>query len=77
MDCELPELSYVPNNPHMLIIVITYYCELYEGLSLRRLPFHQSLTSYLKDINVAVILKEFHQVEKIKEGVMLASVGGV
>ena len=60
-----------------LIVIITYYCELFQGFPLGRMSFHQPLTSYQKDIDVALIMKEFHQVENIKDEVMLASVGGV
>ena len=60
-----------------LIVIITYYCELIQGFSLGRMSFHQPLTSYQKDIDVALIMKEFHQVENIKDEVILASVGGV
>ena len=60
-----------------LIVIITYYCESFQGFPLGRMSFHQPLTSYQKDIDVALIIKEFHNVENIKDKVMLASVGGV
>ena len=48
-----------------LIVILTYYSELFEGFPLGRMSFHQPLTSYYMDIGVAVSIKEFHQVKDI------------
>ena len=45
-----------------LIVIITYYCDLFESFPLERVSFHQLLTTYYRDISVALSIKEFHQV---------------
>jgi hypothetical protein len=49
-----------------LIVIITYYCDLFESFTLGRMSFHQLLTTYYRDIGVAASIKEFHQVKDIK-----------
>ena len=46
-----------------LIVIITYYCDLFESFPLERVLFHQLLRTYYRDISVAVSIKEFHQVK--------------
>ena len=48
-----------------LIVIITYYCDLFESFPLERVSFHQLLTTYYRDISVALSMKEFHQVKHI------------
>ena len=48
-----------------LRVIITYYCDLFEGFPLGRVSFHQLLTIYYRDIGVAVSIKEFHWVNDI------------
>ena len=48
-----------------LIVIITYYCDLFESFPLERVSCHQLLTTYYRDIGVAVSIKEFHQVKDI------------
>ena len=48
-----------------LIVMITYYCDLFESFPLGRVSFHKFLTIYYRDISVAVSIKEFHQVKDI------------
>ena len=48
-----------------LIVIITYYCDLFESFPLERVSFHQLLTTYYRDIGVAVSIKDFHQVKDI------------
>ena len=48
-----------------LIVIMTYYCDLFESFPLERVSFHKLLTTYYWDIGVAVIIKEFHQVKDI------------
>ena len=38
-----------------LIVIITYYCDLFKSFPLR-MSFHQFLTSYYKDISLAIII---------------------
>ena len=47
-----------------LIVILTYYCDLFESFPLERVSFHKFLTYYW-DIGVAVIIKEFRQVKDI------------
>ena len=42
-----------------LIVIITYYCDLFESFPLGRVSFHQFLTIYYRDIGVAVSTKGF------------------
>ena len=48
-----------------LIVIITYYSDLFDSVHLRSMSFHQLLTTYYRDIGVAVSIKEFHYVKDI------------
>ena len=48
-----------------LIVIITYYCDLFESFPLGRVLFNQFFTIDYRDINVAISIKEFHQVKDI------------
>ena len=48
-----------------LILIIIYYCDLFESFPLERVPFHQLLTTYYKDFGVAVSIKDFYSVKDI------------
>ena len=49
-----------------LMVIITYYCDLFESFPLGRMSFHQLLTTYYRDIDVVISIKEFCQVKDIK-----------
>ena len=48
-----------------LIVIITYYYDIFESFPLGRVLFHQLVTIYYRDIGVTVSTKEFHQVNDI------------
>ena len=49
-----------------IIVIITYYYDLFESFPLGRVLNHQLLTTYYRDIDVAVCVKEFHHAKGIK-----------
>ena len=49
-----------------LIVIITYYCDLFKSFPFGRMLNYQLLTTYYRDIDVAVCVKEFHQAKGIK-----------
>ena len=51
--------------------MITYTYDLLKSFPLGKMSFHQCLSSYYKDISVAIIIKEFHQVKVIKPTVII------
>ena len=48
-----------------LIVIITYYSDLFDSFPLGSMSFHQLLTTYYRDIGVAISIKEFHSVKDI------------
>ena len=48
-----------------LIVIITYYFDLFDSFPLGSMLFHQLLRTHYRDIGVAVIIKKFHYVEDI------------
>ena len=50
-----------------LIVIITYYSDLFDSFPLGSMLFHQLLTTYYRDIGVEVSIKEFHYVKDIFE----------
>ena len=55
-----------PSKNIKLIIMITFYCDLFESFTLERVSFHQLLTTYYSDNGVSVSKIEFHQVRDLK-----------
>ena len=51
--------------------MITYTHDLVKSFPLGKMSFHQCLSSYYKDISVAIIIKEFHQVKVVKLTVIM------
>ena len=51
--------------------MITNTHDLFKSFPLGKMSLHQSLSSYYKDISVAMIIKEFHQVKVIKPTVIM------
>ena len=49
-----------------VIVIITYYCDLFESCPLERVLFHQLLTTYYKDNGIHVSIIKFHQIKDIK-----------
>ena len=54
-----------------LIVIITYYSDLFESFPLGRMLFHQLLATYNKDTGVAASIKKFHNVKDIKLRVII------
>ena len=46
--------------------MITYTHDLVKSFPLGEMSFHQCISTYYKDISVAIIIKEFHQVKNTK-----------
>ena len=51
--------------------MITYTHDLVKSFPLGKMSFHQCLSSYYKDISVAIIIKKFHNIKVIKPIVII------